>query len=49
MSEDVSYELQRALYARLIADADLSSMIDGRVYDHVPRDPAGKVTHLSLM
>jgi hypothetical protein len=45
MSEDVSYELQVAIVARLKADANVAALVSGRIYDYVPRDAAtGKVT-----
>lgn len=34
-------ELQKAVYARLIADTALAALVDGRVFDRVPSD-AGK-------
>lgn len=40
---DVSLELQKAIYARLLANDDLAALICDRVYDHVPRKD-GKVT-----
>ncbi|MDX3929251.1 MAG: DUF3168 domain-containing protein [Shinella sp.] len=43
MSEDASYELQRAIYARLVADAGLAGLVADRVYDDVPRQD-GKIT-----
>lgn len=45
MSEDASYELQRAIVAALTNDATVATLVAGRIYDHVPRDPAtGKTT-----
>lgn len=43
MSEDASYELQRAIVTRIKADAVLSSLIVDRIYDLVPRGDDGKV------
>ncbi len=36
---DALTALRRALHARLVADAALTSLIAGRVYDEVPRAP----------
>ena len=36
MSEDAAYELQRAIYAILIADAGFAALADDRVYDRAP-------------
>jgi hypothetical protein len=44
MSEDASFELQVAIVARLKNDARLTTLIAGRVYDHVPRDNSGAIT-----
>jgi hypothetical protein len=45
MSEDASYELQRAMVSTLKANAALTALIAGRVYDHVPQNSAtGAVT-----
>ncbi len=42
---DASFELQVAIVALLKNDPTLTALIGGRVYDHVPRDPAtNKVT-----
>lgn len=38
MTEDASYELQRAIYAALIADPAVSALVGDRVYDRVPAD-----------
>ncbi len=38
MSEDASYELQVALVARFKNSARLSTLVQGRIYDRVPRD-----------
>lgn len=40
MSEDASYELQRAIYAALAADPAISAAVDGRIYDRVPESVA---------
>lgn len=42
MSEDASYEVQVAIVAALKGNSELSALIAGRVYDHVPRDPTTK-------
>lgn len=39
MSEDTSYELQRAIVAALKNDAIVTTLIEGRVFDNVPRSP----------
>ena len=43
MSIDASLELQGAIVAALKADATLSSLIAGRIFDHVPMDAEGRV------
>lgn len=40
----VSAALQKLLYDALRADAGVSAMVGGRVYDRIPTDGAGKVT-----
>ncbi|MEN6542003.1 DUF3168 domain-containing protein [Parvibaculum sp.] len=35
---DADLALQRAIYARLSADAPLAALVDGRIYDNVPGD-----------
>lgn len=40
----VSAALQKLLYDAMRADAGISTMVAGRVYDHIPTDAAGKVT-----
>ena len=44
MSQDASLELQIAIVGLLKNNADLSALVDGRIYDRVPPDAAGKVT-----
>ncbi|MCV9965458.1 DUF3168 domain-containing protein [Pararhizobium sp. BT-229] len=45
MSEDASYELQKLMVQLVRNDGPLTILIEGRFFDHVPRDPAtGKVT-----
>lgn len=39
MSEDASYELQKAIVQLLKNDPVLSGLVGERVYDRVPRDP----------
>lgn len=44
MSEDASYELQRAIIARIKGDTAVAELIEARVFDRVPRDANGKIT-----
>jgi hypothetical protein len=39
-------ELQMAIYARLVADIDVSAIIDARVFDRVPVDAIFPYVHL---
>ena len=49
MSLDFSLDLQGAIYQRLVADPDLSSLIGGAVYDAPPEvDPAHRLAHVML-
>ncbi|MEQ9518796.1 MAG: DUF3168 domain-containing protein [Parvibaculum sp.] len=38
MSMDASWPLQQALHAALVADANVSSLVGGRIYDRPPQD-----------
>lgn len=44
MTEDVSHEIQVAIVARLKVDIDVAALIDGRVFDRIPRSASGEVT-----
>ncbi len=40
MSLDASWPLQQAVHAALVADATLSALVSGRIYDRPPQDVA---------
>ncbi|MDJ1632676.1 DUF3168 domain-containing protein [Rhizobium rhizogenes] len=44
MSEDASFELQKAIVTLLKNDAAVISLVANRIYDRVPQDDAGNTT-----